>query len=144
MNTKEKTTKSNKEKLIVSLVKSKGIVSMACDNCDIDRKTYYNYYNEDAEFKALADDVQEIAIDFVESKLFQKINGLQMGKVVDGETIVYEKEPSDTAIIFYLKTKAKHRGYVERQEVTGKDGNALFESMSDKELEKKIEQLRKV
>jgi hypothetical protein len=31
------------------------------------------------------------------------------------------------AIIFFLKTQGKSRGYVERQEVTGADGKKLFE-----------------
>jgi hypothetical protein len=30
------------------------------------------------------------------------------------------------AIKFYLKTKAKHRGYIERQEFTGKDGEPIL------------------
>ena len=41
-----------------------------------------------------------MAIDFVESKLFELF-----------------KEKNTTATIFYLNTKAKKRGYVERQEV---------------------------
>ena len=34
-------------------------------------------------------------------------------------------------MIFFLKTKAKHRGYIERQEITGKDGDNLFQSMTE-------------
>ena len=44
-----------------------------------------------------------MAIDFVESKMFKKIDKGDKG--------------SESLMIFYLKTKAKHRGYIERQEV---------------------------
>ena len=32
--------------------------------------------------------------------------------------------------MFYLKTKGKHRGYVERNETTGKDGGPLSIAVS--------------
>lgn len=35
------------------------------------------------------------------------------------------KDGNVTAMIFYLKTQAKARGYVERQEVTGSDGREV-------------------
>jgi hypothetical protein len=47
-------------------------------------------------------------VDVAESKLMAKIDA--------GDT---------TAIIFFLKTQGKGRGYVERQEVTGAEGNAI-------------------
>lgn len=34
-------------------------------------------------------------------------------------------DKSDTLLIFYLKTQAKDRGYIERQEFTGADGEAI-------------------
>ena len=47
-------------------------------------------------------------IDVTEGRLYQEINA---GNI--------------TAIIFFLKTQAKHRGYVERQEFTGKDSGDI-------------------
>lgn len=112
-----------------------GIVSVACTSISLSRSTFYNWVNTDPEFKAKVDEIQEVAIDFVESKLFEKINGVQVRKGVDNETgedIVYDQPPSDTAIIFYLKTKAKKRGYVERSELTGLDGSPLLNTPTAK------------
>lgn len=97
-----------KKRLIEALLESKGIVSSACNAADIPRSTHYHWYNHDPEYKDLVDDVNEVAIDFVEGKLYDKISA--------GDTI---------ATIFYLKTRAKKRGYVERQEITGKDGEPI-------------------
>ena len=49
--------------------------------------------------------IENIALDFVESQLFKNI-----------------KEGKTSEMIFYLKTKGKKRGYIERQEITGADG----------------------
>jgi hypothetical protein len=110
----------NRKKEVVEALKDcYGIVTDACKKTDVPRSTFYKWLNEDSEFKKAVDDTQEEAIDFVEGKLFQKINGVLVKKAEDedGEPIVYDLPPSDTAIIFYLKTKAKKRGYVERTEV---------------------------
>ena len=67
-------------------------------------------YNSDHQINKLVDDLQNDALDFAESSLHsQIING------------------SVPATIFYLKTKGKKRGYVERQELTGIEGTKLFE-----------------
>jgi hypothetical protein len=66
----------------------------------IRRTTYYKYYNEDLEFRSEVDNVGDSTLDFVESKLFDLIDN---GNVA--------------ATIFYMKTKGKHRGYIERQAV---------------------------
>lgn len=109
---------NHKKKLIEALEIHKGIVSTACKSVGLSRTTYYDYYNEDEQFKILADEAQENAIDFVEGKLFEKINGITMlGKGSDEEDPTYTLPPSDTAIIFYLKTKAKHRGYIEKSQI---------------------------
>lgn len=53
-------------------------------------------------------EVRERRHDWVESALFKQIEN---GNI--------------TAIIFYAKTQMKDRGYVERQEITGPDGDSL-------------------
>jgi hypothetical protein len=122
----------HKKELIEALNGCKGIVSTACKSVGLSRTTYYDYYNEDPEFAKLADEAQENAIDFVEGKLFEKINGISVIRYsAKGEEEIYEQPPSDTAIIFYLKTKGKKRGYVERQEI---DHTTKGESFNIKDL----------
>lgn len=104
---------NNKKEILESLEQHNGIVSSACKSIGLPRSTFYNWCLNDAEFKAAVDDIQEVAIDFVESKLMEKINGV----TCMGKEDVYEQPPSDTAIIFYLKTKGKKRGYVEKTEL---------------------------
>lgn len=105
---KQQQVQQNKKDLLLALEKSLGIVTTACKAVGLDRTTFYRYINEDAEFAAQVKDIESIALDFVESKFHKQIE--------KGDT---------TACIFYLKTKGKHRGYVERTEVTGKDGGAI-------------------
>ena len=94
-----------KKRLIEALEKSLGIVTTACKQVGIGRTTFYNYYNDDKEFRASVDDIANMSLDFAESKLLEQI-----------------KDGSTAATIFYLKTKGKIRGYVERQEITGAGG----------------------
>jgi len=126
----------NKVKLLEELQKSHGVISLAVQNVGICRKTFYNYTDNDEEFAEAVELVNESAIDHVESKLFELINGVTVendtneGVVVlddnTGEPVkVYKHAPNTAAVIFFLKTRAKDRGYVERQEVTGKDGKEL-------------------
>ena len=89
-----------KKGMIEALEKSLGIVTTACKSVGISRNTHYRWMEEDIEYKKTVDDISNIALDFAESKLHKSIeNG------------------SDTAVIFYLKTKGKRRGYIEKSEV---------------------------
>lgn len=108
----------HKKELLEALEDYKGIVSTACKSVGLSRTTFYDYYNEDPEFAKAVEAINEGAIDFVEGKLFEKINGITVQQYNSkGEPVIYEQAPSDTAIIFYLKTKGKKRGYIERQEI---------------------------
>ena len=98
-------TEHHKKAIIEALEKSLGVVTTACKIVGVGRTTFYQWIKDDEDFARQVKDIENIALDFVESKLFENIR--------DGKT-------SET--IFYLKTKGKNRGYVERQEITGADG----------------------
>lgn len=86
-----------KADMLAALTRTLGIVTSAARAVGIDRRTHTNWVNEDPDYAAAVADIQEQALDRVETALFKKVEDL------------------DTAsIIFYLKTKGKARGYVER------------------------------
>lgn len=89
-----------KRAMVEALEKSLGIVTTAAKQVGIVRQTHYNWMKDDADYKQAVEDISDIALDFAESKLHKQI----------------EKEDT-TATIFYLKTKGKKRGYIEKQEI---------------------------
>tara|TARA_R110000787_G_scaffold30512_1_gene81819 strand:+ start:718 stop:1068 length:351 start_codon:yes stop_codon:yes gene_type:complete len=89
-----------KESLLKSLEQSLGVVTEACKQADIPRSTYYKWLKEDENFAREVRDIENVALDFAETQLHSQI-----------------AENSTTATIFYLKTKGKKRGYIERQEI---------------------------
>lgn len=93
-------TKQQKKAMIQALEQSLGIVSNAVKIVGIGRATHYLWMNEDPEYRAEVKAIDDLAIDFAESSLHKQI-----------------KEGNPTSTIFYLKTKGKSRGYVERQEI---------------------------
>ncbi len=97
-----------KKALIEAMQKNLGVVSAACQAVGVDRSTFYLYSKTDPEFAQSVKDVEEYALDFVESQAYKQI-----------------KEGNTSMIIFYLKTKGKRRGYIERQEVEHSGGIAV-------------------
>ena len=89
-----------KKNLLEALEQSLGIVTTACKIVGCARSTFYKYYKDDQDFKASVDELENLTLDFVESKLHKQI-----------------ENDNTTATIFYLKTKGKKRGYIERKEV---------------------------
>lgn len=99
--TKPQNATLKKDAMVKALEKSLGVVTTACKNIGIDRATHYRWLEDDPEYKAAVQALSDVALDFAESKLHSLIH--------EGDT---------TATIFYLKTKGKQRGYIERQEVS--------------------------
>jgi len=89
-----------KKALVEALEKSLGVVSTACKAAGISRDTHYRWLKEDPDYKAQVEELSEVAVDFAESHLHKLI-----------------KDGNPAATIFFLKTKGKNRGYVERQEI---------------------------
>ena len=101
-------TDIHKKAMVEALEKSLGIVTTACKSVGIARQTHYEWMREDSAYKEAVESIADMAIDFAESKLHKQIDS--------GDT---------TATIFYLKTKGKKRGYIERNEITGADGGPV-------------------
>jgi hypothetical protein len=91
--------KKNKELLLKSLQENLGILAPALKVANMNRNTFSKYYEEDLIFRNLVDEIREEAVDYVEGQLFRQI-----------------KNGGASQTIFYLKTKGKHRGYIEQND----------------------------
>ena len=105
----DKSRHIKKESMLQALEKSLGVVTVACKQSDTPRSTYYKWLKEDQDFAKAVKEIENIALDFAESQLHSQMR--------DGNT---------SATIFYLKTKGKKRGYVERQELDVNNGENPF------------------
>lgn len=122
----EEDVQKDKERLLISLKDCSGIVTFACEKVRLSRQTFYRWYRDDAEFKERVDAINELQIDVAEASLLKKIQ--------KGDT---------TAIIFYLKTKGKDRGYSERREISI-PGGVSVDVKNDFDVSKLSEEERKV
>lgn len=85
------------EQMIEAIKAANGIIATAARRLGCDRSTVYAYINKYKTVAAARDEARETTLDWVESKLMEQIGVGNM-----------------TAIIFYLKTQGKQRGYIER------------------------------
>lgn len=106
-------------KKLVDMYSKKGCnVSATCAALNISRWTFYIWRDKDEKLKKMLEEAEESVIDNAESKLLQHIN--------DGDV---------TSLIFFLKTRGKKRGYIERveQDVTVNPFMELIQSLPDDE-----------
>jgi hypothetical protein len=97
-----------KRAMLEALEKSLGIVTTAARIAEVDRTSHYRWLEEDPEYKEAVRLIGEQTIDFAESHLHKLI-----------------KSENPAAVIFFLKTKGKARGYVERQEIQVEESRPL-------------------
>lgn len=105
-------------------------------------KAIYNEYGIEYSRQAVRDRAlkkPELLEDIIEESLDIAEESLRSLMFSKNERIRFN------AIEFFLRTKGRERGYVEKSinEVTGKDGKDLLANLSDDELDKKIEELEK-
>lgn len=113
-----------KKTFIEALVRNLGNVTASIEGMGLSRQTFYYWKEQDPEFIRAVNDCSERILDFAESKLFQLMNGVELPDdkvfMFRGKPIIQKMTkklaPDNSSIIFYLKTKGKARGYVERQE----------------------------
>ena len=128
MNEKQQNPTLKKSAMLEALKKHLNIVTTACKEVGIDRSTHYDWLKTDADYKAKVEALDDVVLDFAESKLHQSINN-----------------GSDTATIFFLKTKGKKRGYIEKQEITNTNLNTdLNELVSEEEKQKILNKYKRM
>ena len=101
--------RTGKKAIREKIIEKRGNLSVVARSFGKSRTWLYNALND--KYPELWDDVKEAReslLDDAESELQKQ---MLRGNI--------------TALIFYLKTQGKGRGYVERQEFTGKDGKDL-------------------
>lgn len=96
-----------KKAMLEALEASLGVVTAAAKKVGIDRTTHYKWMENDPAYKEAVEGINDVALDFAESMLHEAI-----------------KQGKEVSTIFYLKTKGKKRGYIEKSEI-GLDGNMV-------------------
>lgn len=92
--------RGKKKLMIEALKKHLGVVTRACKQVEITYQTHYNWLKDNEEYKKEVEAIPNMVLDFVENALFKLI-----------------REGTPSAIIFFLKTKGRERGYIEKQEI---------------------------
>ena len=93
--------RGKKKAFIVAMGKTFGNITMSCRAVDVHRQTYYDWRKNDPGFAKAVDGEEfgEVLLDMAENKLNKLIS-----------------EGDRNAITFFLKTKGRNRGYIEKVE----------------------------
>lgn len=123
-----KYTKKDKDTYLIALKQNGGNVSDACKSTNIKRRAVYNWIEKEEWFKEAVFEIREVGIDNVETALYKNC-----------------MEGNVTAQIFFLKCKAKDRGYIDRVVLDGQiDHNIkqLVVNVMDTETKLLMEEMR--
>ena len=132
-------THARKELMLHALCKCGGVISDAAKAAGISRRMHYNWYKDDEQYREQVDDIQEEQLDSMEGKLTELVEGVYVidhkhgqeyylcsedeeGNLIpisDKPVKVSQRSPCYKSIALMLKCQGKHRGWTERQEITG-------------------------
>lgn len=114
------------QQFIDAIPKSAGIISTIAARVGCSWATARKYINEYSTVKAAYDAEAQKPLDMAESVIYGNINAAY-AKLKANEKAGIRGETVDSADAkWLLSRKGKDRGYVERQEVTGKDGGPVI------------------
>ena len=105
--------------MIDALEASLGVVTTATKKVGISRQTHYQWLEDDPAYKRAVNELNNVALDFVESQLFKQI-----------------KDGGAAQTIFFLKTRGKKRGYTEHITVGVDDQKGMLSGLMDALKEK--------
>jgi hypothetical protein len=100
--------KATVEEIQQEIESTRGNVAAIARKLGVNRSTIWKRCNESPTLMAALIDARESMLDNAESMLYKK--------VLEGST---------PELLFFLKTQGRNRGYVERQEVTGANGERM-------------------
>jgi transposase-like protein len=92
-----------KDEYIKAYVSNGGYSYAAAKQVGVNYTTVHYWIKNDPEFNKITDEVKGLMLDAAESELYKR---------------AIQGKERDACLLFYLKTKGKERGYVERQENT--------------------------
>lgn len=113
-------TKNKKKRFIEVYFKTLGDITTTCKEIKISRWTFYSWVEKDKKFKQEIEEQDNINLDFAENCLKKKMS--------DGDT---------RAIIFYLESKGKKRGYGKNIDVTTNGKSITHEPIIVKIIDKR-------
>lgn len=106
--------------MIEALVTTLGNVTASVKKVGISRQLHYEWLDKNPEYKKEYEAIDDMECDFYRTALHRLV-----------------KDGNPAAIIFGLKTKGKHRGYIERTETVNQnfDMSTITESQLKEQLE---------
>jgi hypothetical protein len=99
---KESQSRFKADDFLAAIPESAGVIAVIARRVGCSRATVYNAMRDFVSVRKAIEDERESMKDYAEGTLFKLI-----------------RQDNLTALIFYLKTQAKDRGYVERVEIAG-------------------------
>ncbi len=109
----------------LALEQSAGLQSLAAAKLGCHPNTIAAYLKRSARLRKRLAEIEAEKLDLAESQLLTAI-----------------REGNMTGVIFYLKTKGKHRGYSERTELTGPGGAPLSVEDSRRRFHERLADMR--